>query len=208
MENENLTIFNEQYIKIGKASREEAHKKGYWHETFHCWLVSRDKDKIYLLFQLRSAVKKDYPNLLDITAAGHILDNESIDDGVREVKEEIGLALSFQDLIKLGVFKYSIIQGDLIDRELANVFLYENEYRPEEFLLQKEEVAGLFKAELNCYSDLLSGIKDEIYMEGFILTDQGETCYEKRSVGLKHFVPHEGSYYEMVIEGVKSSFKP
>lgn len=70
MEDEFLRIFDEDRNEIGIASRGEVHRLGYWHETFHCWFVTKYDDTDYIYSQLRSAHKRDYPNLLDITAAG------------------------------------------------------------------------------------------------------------------------------------------
>lgn len=70
MENEMLKIFDENKHQIGIATREEVHRLGHWHEAFHCWFVSREEEKDYIYLQLRSDMKKDYPSLLDITAAG------------------------------------------------------------------------------------------------------------------------------------------
>ncbi|MFD2387839.1 NUDIX hydrolase [Enterococcus rivorum] len=57
-EKEMITIFNSEYELIGTASREEAHKKGLWHETFHCWMYDINDDEVFLYFQQRSAKKK------------------------------------------------------------------------------------------------------------------------------------------------------
>jgi isopentenyldiphosphate isomerase len=80
MNEEKLSIFDEDYNRLGERTREEVHANGYWHETFHCWLAHYDEDseEDYIYFQLRSDRKKDYPGLLDITAAGHILSHELI----------------------------------------------------------------------------------------------------------------------------------
>ena len=90
MDSELLRIFNINMKHIGEATRAEVHAKGLWHETFHCWLVSKIEDQYYLYFQLRSACKKDYASQFDITAAGHLLANERAEDGIRELQEELG----------------------------------------------------------------------------------------------------------------------
>lgn len=96
MESERIRVFDADRNPIGIASREEVHRIGYWHEVFHCWIISDEAGVSYIYLQLRSEKKKDYPGLFDITAAGHLLANETIRDGVREIKEEIGISLTKQ----------------------------------------------------------------------------------------------------------------
>ncbi|MDX8343655.1 hypothetical protein [Rossellomorea sp. YZS02] len=60
MESERLAILNENGERLGVARRSEVHKKGYWHETFHCWLAYYDVIKLdsFIYFQLRSREKR------------------------------------------------------------------------------------------------------------------------------------------------------
>ena len=161
---EMLKVFDVHQREIGVASRDEVHRLGYWHETFHCWIVSPGAEYIYL--QLRSKTKKDYPNLLDITAAGHLLADETVKDGVREIKEELGVDVSFEKLIPIGVIGYSMIQENLIDKEFANVFLYESALNWDDFVLQEEEVSGIVRVKFNDFCEFgwgkqnRSGLKD------------------------------------------------
>src|SRR5690606_6282649 len=96
----------------------------HWHEAFHCWFISREDSTDYIYLQFRSDEKKDYPNLLDITAAGHILAHETVLDGVREIKEEIGINVSPDELELLGVIDYCVERENFIDKEIANIYLY------------------------------------------------------------------------------------
>ncbi len=161
MENERLKIFDEHRTEIGAATRGDIHKIGYWHETFHCWLLSKQDDRTYIYFQLRSDSKKDFPNLLDITAAGHLLSHETIHDGIREVEEELGINVAINDLISLGIIKNSIKQVDFIDKEFCHTFLYVANHAMDEFKLQVEEVAGILKTEFDHFGDLWSGKRNE-----------------------------------------------
>lgn len=199
-----LRIFDENRLPIGVATRDQVHKLGLWHETFHCWFIGKDSGENYLYFQLRSPVKKDYPNLLDITAAGHILAHETIDDGVREVKEEIGIDVSAKDLVSLGVIDYCVTTADFIDQELANVFLYEYDKNTfDDFTLQAEEVSGIFKVEITSFEKLLLGMLAEVTIEGFELDMNGEKVWTNRIVNKNSFVPHENSYYGSILKSIK-----
>ncbi|EDL64867.1 NUDIX hydrolase [Bacillus sp. SG-1] len=109
MEKETLNIFDNEGYHIGAAARDEVHRQGHWHETFHCWFIKWENEKYFLYFQLRSMDKKDYPNLLDITAAGHILSHETFEDGIREVKEETGINVRYEELVPMGIIPYEVV---------------------------------------------------------------------------------------------------
>ncbi|WP_332455163.1 hypothetical protein [Paenibacillus crassostreae] len=117
MDTELLNIFDDNKKQMGVATRKEVHTLGYWHESFHCWFVGREMEKNYIYLQLRIEMKSDYLNLLDITAAGHIMSDESVSDGIREIKEEIGIDLTIDELEPLGVVDYEVINGNFIDKE-------------------------------------------------------------------------------------------
>ncbi|WP_270181006.1 NUDIX hydrolase [Alkalihalobacillus sp. CinArs1] len=206
MEQEQLNIFDEKYNHIGVASRKEVHEKGYWHEAFHCWIVSMEDGCPFVYLQLRSQEKKDYPYLLDITAAGHLLSNETVKDGVREVKEEIGIDVAFQSLLPLGVLNYSVHRGDFIDKEIAHVFLHLASLRFEDLTLQKEEVAGMVKVELDEFEALWDDTAETIQVEGFEIDQEGCKRLINERVGKEKFVPHEVSFYKAVIERIKNEW--
>ncbi|MCM3595144.1 NUDIX domain-containing protein [Metabacillus idriensis] len=200
MEYELLRIFDENHNPIGKASRSDVHKTGYWHETFHCWFAGIENGRVYLYFQLRSKEKKDYPNLFDITAAGHILANETIEDGTREVEEEIGIQVSFSELVLLDVIKYCVSQTDLIDNEIAHVFFYPYNQSFEAFTLQKEEVSGMVRADLHSFRELISGRRSSLLVEGFEVDHDETIRIIQTEVDKTRFVPHEDAYYVRVLE--------
>ncbi|AXN38059.1 NUDIX hydrolase [Peribacillus butanolivorans] len=205
MENEMLKVFDGDRKQIGVATREEVHRIGYWHEVFHCWFVSREAGVDYIYLQHRCAMKKDYPNLLDITAAGHLLAHETIYDGVREIKEEIGIDVSFAELVPLGIIEYHVTKENFIDKEIANVFLYESTQCFNDFTLQKEEVSGMVKVELDDFEDLWAGTKEEVNIQGFEINHDDHRMMIDQYVGRDKFVPHEVSYYKSIIRLIREN---
>lgn len=121
--------------------KSEAHRDGLWHRCFHCWVVYLpDSGEPELLLQRRATVKDTWPGRLDVSVGGHLSAGEDILDGVREMREELGLEASAKDLIPLGEQRVEreIPQG--LDREFHGVFLYATKTPPEELTLQPEEV--------------------------------------------------------------------
>lgn len=204
MESEILAIFDEQQNRVGVAPRADVHRIGHWHETFHCWVIAKEDGIDYIYFQIRSAAKKDFPNLLDTTAAGHILAHEEICDGIREVQEELGITVSFNELVSLGVIKNCIIMDDFVDKELCNVFLYQSKESMDQYSLQKEEVSGIVKTEFAAFYELWLGKKTEIKVEGFVIDEAGKNVSINRMVNKNDFVPHERSYYKSIIGLISS----
>jgi isopentenyldiphosphate isomerase len=204
MENELLKVFDEQGKWIGTETRSEIHKAGYWHETFHCWLTERIGNVDFLFFQVRSSVKKDYPELLDITAAGHILADESPLDGLREVKEELGIELAMEDLHSLGVIKDSLNSPELIDNELCHVYLYDQHQSFDSYELQIEEVSGIMRVSLTEFENLWFGMVEEIKVEGFLVSGDQEKIPHSMPVTKQDFVPHEDAYIEGVLKAIKN----
>lgn len=119
-----------------------AHQHGFFHATVHIWLYTKDEK---VLLQQRAPTKKVFPNLWDISVAGHIGAGEEIlDAAVREVYEEIGLTLKKEELIKIGTRKHQVSHDNGIqDNEFHHVFIAELKVPISELIVQQDEVAGL-----------------------------------------------------------------
>lgn len=206
MNEELLATFDEQGNRTGAAPRDEVHRRGLWHETFHCWFVRRDVSGLMIYLQLRSLYKRDYAGLLDITAAGHLLADETVMDGVREVHEELGIAVDFDELKPLGVIPYEMDTAGFTDRERAHVFIYENPYALSEFSLQQEEVAGIVQARYADFRSFITGASSKLHVQGFRVTGNGDRIVLDEQVGFAQFVPHELEYYMRVIEGIETLY--
>lgn len=181
---ERLKVFDENYTYVRDETRDIIHKKGLWHETFHCWLV----DEANVFIQKRSATKNDFPSLYDITAAGHLLADEDIIDGIREVEEELGLQVDPSKLKRMGTVRDVIRLSGFIDKEFANVFLYQTIFEPSDFTLQQEEVESIHAVSIEDLQALFKGEVDKIIFEnGIPLT-------------VSDFVPHETTYFHAVAE--------
>lgn len=200
LEEEVLAVFDKNHQKIGQQSRGVIHKQGLWHETFHCWIVHVENGVPYLYFQQRSNVKKDFPNLFDITAAGHLLAHETVNDGIREVEEELGLTISMDDLQSIGIIKDTILHGKFIDNEFAHTFLYKAEKFKLSFHLQKDEVSGIFASPLSEVVRLYDKKVDHISLQCITSYDNEVS---EIGVTLNDFVPHGIRYMKEVLNCIQ-----
>ena len=164
---ERIKIFNVNYEQIGATYRDEVHLKGYWHEVFHCWVVEKIEHQWHIYLQLRSYRKKDYPGQYDITAAGHLIEDEIVADGVRELIEELGIRVSYPQLQFLGVIPYVIDNEKIKDYEFANVFLYEHKGGIERFKIQREELDGMYRVKLDEFVRLVQKEVETIEAQGY-----------------------------------------
>lgn len=200
MNEEYFDIYNEKMEHIGIEKRKLVHKKGYWHKSFQCWFVFKEDNKNYILFQKRHKDKDTYPNLLDITSAGHLITGENIKDGIREIEEELGVKVKYEDLISLGIMIEQKSGENFIDNEFANVFLYNCKIPMENFKLQKEEVTGMFKIPLDEAKALLEGEIKSLKAKGYVISENEEKSFITLEASVNDFVPHNLSYYKMVFD--------
>lgn len=204
---ERFDIFDRDRNWIGTATRSEVHALGLWHQTFQCWVLSYESGEPSLLFQMRHPGKDTFPGLLDISCAGHLLEGEKPADGVRELEEELGLIVDFQDLLPCGVFTEEDVLADgRIDREFCHVFLYCCDQPISNYRLQADEVTGLFRIVLRDIWLLVSGQMEQVTAKGVEADSNGTLQVVERTVDLQQLVPHERRYYELVFSKMESAF--
>lgn len=199
---EMLDIFNEQMQKIGKDTRENVHSKGLWHQTFHCWIINKSEAEERLLLQLRHKEKDTYPGFLDVSCAGHLKSGETIEDGVRELQEELGIFVDFNKLIYCGmVAQENIISNGLIDREFNHVFIYEFNKPAEEIMFQIDEISGLFLANVKDFKRLLMGEVDFFWSGGVVVEDATQCIkHERIKIQLHDLTPNSTNYYKLLFD--------
>ncbi|KPV59706.1 hydrolase [Paenibacillus sp. A3] len=197
-------IFDERMNPAGQASRSEVHARGLWHQTFHCWILDTTDGDEALLFQERHPGKDTFPLLLDTSCAGHLLSGEAVEDGVRELEEELGLSVSFETLVPCGLFaEEDVISEACIDREFCHVFLHVNRQPLTRYRLQPEEVTGLYRIPLEQVCKLAQGtLVDPIWISGVAPDENGVLVPVERAVGHADFVPHPRAYYELVLQAI------
>jgi isopentenyldiphosphate isomerase len=163
---EMLDIYDDNLVHVGVKEREAVHRDGDWHRVFHCWVIGRDaQGQPRIVVQLRAAEKDTFPNRFDVSAAGHYHAGESIRDGVREVEEELGIPVSFEQLIPVGLKIHTARYSSKIDREFSDVFFYVTDCTLSRFDYQRDEVAGLVAFAIDEGIALMAGERDSLQAE-------------------------------------------
>lgn len=207
MKHELFDIFDEHMNLIGTATRRDTHANGYWHQTFHCWIVTRGADgQPLILFQKRHPAKDTHPGKYDITSAGHLLAGETVEDGVRELEEELGLRAAFADLTPIGTIPVELRYLDLIDREFYHTFLYESDLPLDQYRLQPDEVVGLVRINAIEAARLFAGETDTVSASGLETGEDGRPVPVDRLLRRSDFVPHGELYYKRILDAVKHHF--
>ncbi len=139
---EYLDILDEKGEFTNKiASREECHEKGYWHRAVYCFIFNNNGD---VLLQKRSASKKLWPNLWDVTAGGHVLAGEFGEQAlIREVKEELGIEIESENIRYLVGSSSTNIQGNIINNHYNECYIVTKDVDIKDVKLQSEEVSEI-----------------------------------------------------------------
>jgi isopentenyldiphosphate isomerase len=113
---------------VGKMKpKSEVHRDGDWHGAAHLWILNREGQ---ILIQRRSPTKENWPNLWDVSVAGHISAGEGpVEAALREAQEELGVTLVPGECSHLFTVAehVSLNNGNYVDNEYLHVFLVERD---------------------------------------------------------------------------------
>lgn len=144
--------------------RTKVHEDGDLHRTSHVWIV-RDNNKggLDVLLQKRSENKDSNPGCYDISSAGHIKAGAGyLDSALRELKEELGINASLEELELRLIRRISysdIFHGKLFkDNQVTRVYrMKRNDIDIEKLELQKEEVEEVIWMD---YEECIKAVKN------------------------------------------------
>ncbi len=188
-----IDIYDANLVHQGEMEREQAHKEAQWHRTFHCWVV--DGASKSLLFQRRAAVSKDSPNLLDVSAAGHLGAGEVPSAGVREAEEELGVFFNFNDLHHLGERVEVWDSTGYYNREYQSVYMTRRDEPLTTYNPQLSEVNGLVSVPIAEGIQLFSNDAGEITVEAYLADNSKEFITQKLTIDSTNFIPRVQRYY-------------
>jgi len=124
IDTEYLDVLDAEGNPTGIArTKEDVHRDGDWHRVVHAWIQN---SKGELLLQHRSPDKLNYPDMWDISAAGHISsENTSLETVLHEAEEEIGITIPSSLPQLLFSVRSSVVlnEGTYLDNEFQDIYL-------------------------------------------------------------------------------------
>lgn len=163
----NHTVITDEFLNIiddsdritnNSKPRSLIHRDGELHPTVHVWLIKRKDMGIYVLLQKRSSSKDIYPNLWDVSSAGHVRQGQEYGiTAIKETREELGLEITREKLEFLGFRKNSHTEENIKDNELTAVFMCRGDIEDSMINPSPSEVSEVGWAEID---ELLSAIDD------------------------------------------------
>ena len=156
-----LDIVNENGIPTGETvRREDAHKYGILHRTSHVWIARISNGNPQVLLQKRSSQKDSYPGCYDISSAGHILAGDGfLSSALRELKEELGIAASADELIYCGQRRFEYQEQfhgqEFRDNQISNVYMLWRNKTDSDFAIQKSEIETVLWMDFDTCVDMV-----------------------------------------------------
>lgn len=158
-----IDIFNDKYESLGVADKKLAHMVGLWHRVFTCLLYDPKKNIAFL--QLKTPGRYDFerPDYVDISVGGHYRAGELIEEGARECQEELGLNVSYSDLISIGIRQTAChVSHSYVANEFQHIFLLPRQVALEDLSPADLEIAGFVELPIEIGIRLLKGEIDTI----------------------------------------------
>ncbi len=179
------------------------HQDGDWHKTFHCWVIYTDNSgQEMIVLQKRGADVELWPDKLDITSAGHYRAGEDVEGGVREVQEELGLAIRQEDLIYAGIRVCADeFQPGIKDYEFQDVYFLIHNAQLLTYAPQIEELAGLVTIPITQLLQLLTHEIENLTVQAAMFSNpehpsRFQCC--QLQISQTDFIPSLDRYYQRV----------
>ena len=155
------------------------HQYGLYHATVHIWFYTNEGQ---ILLQKRASSKNIFPNLWDVSVAGHIDSGESpMEAAIRETNEEISITLLEGSLSYIGnYFEEKIIDSNCIDREFHFIYIAKLPLPLKQIVFEKNEISALKLLPINDLEDAF-----------------------KNSEAKTAFVPHDITYVKLVTKALQ-----
>lgn len=181
MADELIDIVDENNNPTGeKKMKSEAHREGLWHRAAHIWIYN---SKGEVLLQLRAKNKELWPDVWDVSAAGHVsAGEEPIISGLREIQEEIGLDVKKEDLEFYKIVIEKVNFNNAVNNEYHYVYFLKYDGDISKLKVQEEEVE---KIEFLPIEEIRKGMADHT----------------------NKYFPHEEGYWEEILDAIEKKFK-
>lgn len=164
MAEEYFDLLDENGNKTGKTKlRSEVHRDGDWHKAVHIWIINAKGE---ILLQRRCAIKDSYPNMLDISSAGHLsAGEESLYGAIRELKEELGLSVKAEELQFIKTLKKSTkYTATFINNEFDDLYILRTNKKIEDMKFQEEEISEIFFVPYKKFKEMIKNKQADLLM--------------------------------------------
>lgn len=195
-----LEVFDSEGRPTGTAlPRGQIHLEGHWHLAFFCWVARPGVGGPEILLQHRAAVKDVWPLRFDGSAAGHVRFGESLREAAREVREELGIEASLDEMISLGQHRQENVHANgIIDREHQAVHLLAPGPSDAAYAPDPLEVAGLAWIRT---ADLLGLIEGRLpaATARYRAVDAAPDAFVDRVLTRADLVPYADGYFQRLL---------
>lgn len=200
-QDERFDLYDASGNPLGRSKpRGEVHRDGDWHRSLHLWVWGGDGDEAHVLFQRRSMTKDTWAGALDVSVGGHFRSGESLVETLREAEEEIGLAITEADVVRLGRRFNAWRAETFYDSEINEVYGLRSDRPLTAFRQHPEEIDELVRINIDAALELFGGDVDAV--EG-LSVPRGADAMRTVQLELSDFVDMSDDYAQQTLRAIR-----
>ncbi|MEO3855781.1 NUDIX domain-containing protein [Acrocarpospora sp. B8E8] len=184
-----IDVYNDRNQHIGQQDKKIAHEDGLWHRTFSCLAVNPVRATVLLQKKQPGRYSFDRPDQADFTVGGHYEAGETTPDGVREIREELGINVPYTDLQPLGIRQTAVtLAPGWMEREFQYWHLLPLDLDLEQIPLDDAEVSGLVELDLAAAIELADGTRPDVAAR-YLIRDSANRRYIDAPLSRTDLIP-------------------